>query len=260
MSFVLQINGYINNQGELKSNLPRTENFTGMQVGLQRIHGFAYNTNIDSDNNKIWYKKTTDSTWKELTLPNMRVDYDSLNTAILSLLPDADKIDVTTAGVTTKVSPFTFTVNANQFLVQMKLYNGWEIDFTRTNTLRDIIGFNSRVVTNSGSSSIIVNADYTGNILKYKTINVKCNITDGGYDSVSNSTESGASLATGTIFSMANTFPPSTEILFTPNPILFFPCKEYSFNNVTISFRNEYDKPVTFNSNFNVTVVVQKIS
>ena len=124
---------------------------------------------VNSTNNQFRYSKNSGSTWKTVTLNPGAYQYADLNSEIQRVLTaNSDWVtDAIVIGIDIPAGKFTLT-----------LKTGYQVDFTIANSLRDILGFDSKIITLTGTTT----ADNIGNIEGgINTINVKTDITNGGY-------------------------------------------------------------------------------
>jgi hypothetical protein len=141
--------------------LPKNRNF---EAALIYISTDNYLANITSSNNKLIYTTDAEATWKTITITVGSYDLNSLTDEIFRLLGN---------------KPFEMDVNLNTFnsIIDIK-DDRFRIDFTKSGTIRDILGFTAVVLKKGRNISL-----NTIQITNSRAINIHCDLITGSYNS-----------------------------------------------------------------------------
>ena len=117
------------------------------KAALNRLITMSYSwNNIDSsyDNNKIRWKKKTESVWKTLTFPNGMYDYKRINDYIQQ---HTGKVDPTK-----KDSAYIFTIHFefSIYRIFIVVHPDYDLDFSQGN-FGELLGYNKRILTGGAS-------------------------------------------------------------------------------------------------------------
>ena len=123
------------------------------KAALETLITMSYSwNNIDSsyDNNKIRWKKKTESVWKTLTFPNGMYDYKRINDYIQQ---QTGKVDPTK-----KDSAYIFTIHFefSTYRILIVMHDDYELDFSQGN-FAELLGFDKKVLDISNIGTKIPN-------------------------------------------------------------------------------------------------------
>ena len=166
--------------------------------------------NITSKNNKLYYNNGTED--KVLVLTEGCYDIAGIDKAISD-----DNIKIELVESTGRC--------------QIRLKNNNSIDFTKRDTFRDILGFESKKITTNEYSKNMVD------ILKTQKIYIYCDIING---SIFNG------IPSSILYSFANKYKYGSIIAITPNPRCEKLLTRKTFGSITFSFKNEKNEPIDF--------------
>ena len=122
--------------------------------------------NVNNTNNKIIYFDGL--LWKEIVFPNGLYEINQINDEIVRQL--SLELDFTDSSQ----SPIILEPNEATGHSIIRLTNGYKIDFTQANTLRELLGFESKILTNSYNHS-----KNKVNITSINRINICCDCVVG---------------------------------------------------------------------------------
>jgi hypothetical protein len=144
--------------------LPKNRNF---EAALIYFATDNYLVNIVSNNQNFIYSSDKGRTWKTIIIATGAYELNHLNAEIkrqMVLKGDATFINI--------------DANLNTFNSIIEISNeNYQIDFTKENTLRSILGFNSVILAKGHNES-----QGTIQITSAKAINVHCDLIHGSYD------------------------------------------------------------------------------
>ena len=123
--------------------------------------------NVNNKNNKIVYSDDS-LVWEEIVLPNGLYEITQINDEIVR------QLSLNLGFTDPTESPIILEPNEATGHSIIKLADGYKIDFTQNNTLRDLLGFESKILTNSYNHS-----KNKVNITSINRINVCCDCING---------------------------------------------------------------------------------
>jgi len=134
----------------------------------------AYNTifNFDSSNNKFHYSIDSGIKWTSIILPEGAYEINSLNNAIKSTMKANGHWDSVNNECYINLS---ISLATSKSIVTIRNAK-YVIDFTQPNTIRERLGFNSKILSSGTNVS-----DNIVQITNISTINIECNICEGSY-------------------------------------------------------------------------------
>ena len=110
-------------------------------MGVTSFNTYNSIFNVTSKNNKIVYFDGLN--WKEIVFPSGAYEIQQINDEIVRQLSlDLNFTDETE-------SPIILEANTATLHSIIRLADGYQIDFTQSNTLRDLLGFESKILTDS---------------------------------------------------------------------------------------------------------------
>ncbi|DAC81749.1 TPA_asm: penton [Trichoplax MELD virus] len=131
--------------------------------------------NITSKNNK--FKYFNGKVWKNTIIPPGAYNVVDIQKAIQNIMKENnDYIPANTSG-DENLFHVNISPNYNTFKSEIELKNNYKLDFTIDNTFRDILGFNSRIISGNGKH----HSDQIVNITSINTIEIHCSLVDGSY-------------------------------------------------------------------------------
>ncbi|EDV18724.1 uncharacterized protein TRIADDRAFT_62799 [Trichoplax adhaerens] len=131
--------------------------------------------NITSKNNK--FKYFNGKVWKNTIIPPGAYNVVDIQKALQNIMKENnDYIPANTSG-DENLFHVNISPNYNTFKSEIELKNNYKLDFTIDNTFRDILGFNSRIISENGKH----HSDQIVNITSINTIEIHCSLVDGSY-------------------------------------------------------------------------------
>lgn len=178
-------------------------------IGLSKF--FAYNTIPNIVDRKFYYGNLT------IKIPTGYYDIGNLEEFLQIKLGGADKISI---------SPD----NTN---LKTKLKCSYSVDFTKPDSIGDILGF-GKVVLNSGREHTSIK---TANFIKSNNIKVQCNIVSGSYHNSSHS---------HIIHEFPIQSPIGSPIIDNQRDIIYLPLNTTTINNITLTLLDQDNELVDF--------------
>ena len=182
--------------------------------------------NITSSNNKFKYYNNT--TWKEITVEPGAYNIVDINQIIKHHMKEnGDKTDDST--------PINITPNYNTLKSTIELKDGFQIDFTIEESLREILGFDSKIVQGNGFHS----SDHNVKITDIESIQIHCDLVT---DSFLNGSSSSV------IYSFTPAVPPGYLINIHPAQTFYLNIgKKGLINSITLSVKDQNGKLINMN-------------
>jgi hypothetical protein len=144
------------------------------KIGLQYFTTSNYLINITEKNNKFYYSIDKGVNFITLTIEPGAYELKQISDEINRLMVKEKHYDSTTAP---PKYYFNIGVNLSTFKSFIEITNpSYEIDFTKDETFREILGFNSKKLKTGYNVS-----DNTVQIIKTSAILIKCDLVSGGY-------------------------------------------------------------------------------
>ena len=199
------------------------------EIALRRFDCYNSIYNVTATNNNFYYFNGTAN--RTIIIIPGAYDVGAINTEIqrqMKLLGD-----VTTVG-----NQDTFSINLYPNLNTLKsiitLANSYTVDFTKVNSLRLLLGFDSLVLNAAyNQSTNIINIQVFNNIL------ITTDLCSGSYIN---------SKSSQTIYSLSsNPVQVGYKIIVEPSPPIYLPMIKKQFNNYSVTITDENSNDVSFN-------------
>ena len=126
--------------------------------------------NIDTNNNKFIFSHNNGKEWTTITLRQDAYEIKAINEEIQRNMREKNKWDAANNSY-----PINISTTATRIIINIT-DNNYKIDFSKSNTLRDVFGFDAQVL-HFGRNV----AQNTANITNLSTINVDCSFVKGMY-------------------------------------------------------------------------------
>ena len=168
-------------------------------MGVTSFNTYNSIFNITSKNNKIVYYDGL--SWKEIIFPYGAYEITQINDEIFRQL--SNEIDLSDPNE----SPIILEANEATLHSIIYLTNDYKIDFSQPNTLRDLLGFDSKIISDSYNYS-----KKKVNIIDIHRIHLCC-------DNIIGSIRNG--FPSNILFSVVLNEPPGAKIVREPNLILY---------------------------------------
>lgn len=181
-------------------------------LGLVEFLTFNSIPNIDSSNNKFYIGD------KVLTLPTGSYEIGDIDNYIQGQLVGTD---------------IKLTLRANNNTLCAEIESNKRIDFTRPNTICDLLGFTSRILEANKHYS----SDSAVRILKLNVIRIESNVTCGAFLN---------DQQVHTIYSFFPSVPPGFKIIEKPSTIIYLPVTVSSINQLQLRVVDQDNKIVNF--------------
>ena len=220
---------------ELPSNITFNMALTNFQAT-----SFFTNIDIDRKNNKFYYKEK-DQEQKTIIFQSGSYEVEEINKEIVyHFLQDNLK---------NAISPIRIIMNKSTWHVNLMIEENkdkkYEIDFTKPDTFRNILGFESKIykdkVNISESPAVLTNKIY-----------ISCSIIDGAYNR--------SGVRRQVFFTFANSFRFGELINIEIKNLQCHPLNQDRFDEILFSFSSDKGDPVNFNkTNVIMSILIQQV-
>lgn len=196
-------------------------------LALIGLHTYNSIPNIEAGvNNKFYYWKLGDKTQeKVVSIPTGSYEISDIESYLQQR--------VTPSGIERAEDYFSLKPNNNTLKCEVKSKH--EIDFTRRNSLAELLGYSPQVL----KPDLLYESDLPVKIVKVVTIHVDCNITTGAFYN---------NKPSHTIFEFGLKVDPGYAIDIEPNNLIFLPVNssKREIANITLRILDQNSEPVNF--------------
>jgi len=119
--------------------LDRNKKYEMALVNLETYYSFP---NIDTSNNNLRYSPDNGVTWFNLEIPEGCYEITDMNKYVQRVMKDAMHYDITNDDYAISLEP-----NNNTLKAVLNIAANYVVDFTTANSIRTVLGFNSRQYT-----------------------------------------------------------------------------------------------------------------
>jgi hypothetical protein len=232
----LRLNSYATHRIYLKS-FSAWQNIPNVYLGSNSNFTYIVPAGVASNT-------TSSPVSKSISIPQGAYQISDINSYIQQQMQFNN--DWNSAANATNPYYIVLSINLPTQQVLITLYSGFKVDFTQPNSIYELLGFNSRILSASQNYS-----DNLVDINPIQNISIYCSICTGFYYS-------------GRQSSILYSFPNSTAsgymITESPNPVL--PCSVNTkvIDNITVSFTSESGSPITFQGEeFTMVIVIEQV-
>lgn len=184
-------------------------------LGLIGFYSFHSVFNIDDTNNKFYLIGVK----VPITIPKGSYELKDLEEAVCSQLPDKKSV----------------SIKANKLTQRCEIKsNTFDIDFTQTDTFRDLLGFDQPITLSANQLHTSTNRI---NISKVRTVRISCNITAGAY--LNNKPNH-------SIHEFSIEVEPGYAISEVPHNIIYLPITVSSLNTVIVRITDQHERLINF--------------
>lgn len=192
-------------------NLDRTKDYEMALVNLETYYSFP---NIDSTNNNFRYSPDNGTTWIEIDIPEGSYEIDDINSYIQRIMKDNGHYNSTANSYYVTIEP-----NYNTLKSILIIDNAsYRVDFTPTNSIRTVLGFNSQIYTEGYNDS-----ENIVNILSINTLRVTNDIIGGSYTN---------GVTENIIYSFFPAVGPGFKIIESPHNLIYLPVNRYTISQM----------------------------
>ena len=155
--------------------IPLQTNHRKFIVAVTFLTGYNGIFNITSKNNKFYYLTPTNML-KFVTLPKgiYAVVHETKEDDITSFHTKIKELIIEEGDATESNYPFLIKPNFDNLHSIIEIDNGWEVDLTQDKTIREVLGFKSKIINKE-----INNSDYPVNIISFDNIFIEADIALG---------------------------------------------------------------------------------
>jgi hypothetical protein len=231
----IEFNGTCNDAGLMSMRLINRVNLkqnVTYKVALVSLETGSFIPNVDSTNNKFYYSSDGGTTTEEITIPESALnisDSDATKITYYSIIKEKIKEK------NHNPDNIVIQVNTTTGKTHITLKNNYRVYFTRPNTWRECLGFNSRDLITNG----VHESDNTANVFITQKIYVGCNLCSG-------SICAGNVPSRNILFSFANSKRFGVPLIIAPNPLRPRQLTLKTFDKLDLYFFSDDGKPITF--------------
>ena len=195
------------------------------KIALHYFTTSNYLINITEHNNNFYYSIDIGKTWVTLIIEKGAYGIDQLTAEINRQMKDRKHFNNTE-----KEPKYFFKIGITEptFKSYIEITNPlYQIDFTRTKTFKDILGFKSKVLKEGYN-----NSDDTVQIIKTSIILIKCDLVSGGYVN---------GIRQGILYSFPSMLVPvGYKLNITPPNMLYLMINRKEISSVHFEVTNQY--------------------
>lgn len=229
MSYTFTLSG---SQSVLRTNFyPPINLGENDEYVLALVNFETYNSmpNVNSSNNKFYYKKVNDILNQTIEIPEGAYEVESINEYIKKAVGDPtvdSKIIKLTQKVKLKNSklklPETFvTIKSNNNTLKCEILSSLEIDFTPKDSIGPLLGFKHKKL----EPNKLHISDYIVDVNKINMIGVECNIAAGSYRN---------NKSVHIIHEFFPNVPPGFKIVENPANVIYLPINTKQIGELTV--------------------------
>ena len=212
-------------------NLPDYD-FEIALVNLETWNSFA---NVTSTNNIFRYSVDSGNTWKLITIETGSYEIESINDEIQRLMKTNGDWDAANSAYFITLSANTSTLKS---IIDITNAN-YRIDFTISNSVRSILGFDSVILSQGHNVS-----ENIVNIVDFNSIFVNC-------DCISESYVNG--IPSPVIYSFGPKVSPGYRIVESPVNLIYLPLNRKTLSEFSIWITDQAGRPIDFRGE-NITI------
>jgi hypothetical protein len=170
-------------------------------VNLETYYSFP---NIDATNNNFRYSPDAGKTWFNIHIPEGSYEIEDINDYVRRTMKENRHYDAANEKYDIKIEP-----NNNTLKCVMNITRNFKVDFTVANSIRKVLGFNSRVYTAGYHES-----ENIVNIINVNSLRVTSDIIGASYSNGEHE---------NTIYSFFPNVGPGYKIIETPVNLVYLP-------------------------------------
>mgnify|MGYP003529801874 FL=1 len=194
-------------------------------VNLETWNSFA---NVTSANNLFKYSVDGGNTWKLITIETGAYELESINDEIQRLMKANRDWDAVNNAYYISVSANTSTLKSIIDITNAD----YKIDFTISNSLRSILGFDSVILSQGHNVS-----DSIVNIIDFNSIFVNCDCINGSYVN---------GISSPVIYSFGPKVSPGYRIVENPVNLIYLPLNRKTLSEFSIWITDQAGRPIDF--------------
>ena len=199
------------------------------EVALIRLETYYSFPNINETNNLFKYSPNSGTTWNTIAIPTGCYEISAINAYIQRAMKDAGYYDATNS-----IYYITISTNFNSLKIELSLAPNYKVDFTISNSLRTVLGFNSQIYSANGvSQGNSFESENIVNILSVNEILVHADIIGGSY--VNGSSKS-------VLYSFFPGVGPGYKIIEVPKNLVYLPVTRERIDSINIRLTDQDDK------------------
>ena len=179
--------------------VPSLELEGSYEIALQSIETYYSFPNIDEKNNKIHVSLDNGTSWWEITFPVGCYEHKDINKELQRMV----------IGLGGKKNDIILKPNKNTFQTIMTISENVQVDFKILNSIRTVLGFDSKTYTKGRHLS-----EHTVNIMRVNSIFVHTDVIGSAYVNGSQ---------TPVIYSFFPDIPPGGKIIVQPSVLIYLP-------------------------------------
>ena len=200
----------------------------GYEIALVNLETWYSFANVTPSNNKFKYSADGGNTWKTVEIETGAYQLEAINDEIQRLMKINGDWDSTH-------NTFYITISANISTLKsvMNITNAeYKVDFTIANSIRTILGFDSKILSSGHNTS-----DSIVNIIDFNSIFVNCDCVSGSYVN---------GIASPVIYSFGPKVTPGYRIVECPVNLIYLPINRKTISEFNIWITDQAGRPIDF--------------
>jgi hypothetical protein len=181
--------------------LDKSKKYEMALVNLETYYSFP---NIDARNNNFRYSSDNGATWHNIDIPEGCYEIADINEYIRRIMKGSGHYNTANEEYYITLEP-----NSNTLRIVLNIASNYNVDFTTTNSIRTVLGFNSQIYTVGDNES-----DNIVNIINISSLRVTSDIIGASYCNGS---------AENTIYSFFPNVGPGYKIIEVPVNLVYLP-------------------------------------
>lgn len=192
------------------------------ELGLINFESYNSMPNVDETCNKFHFDKD-----KLIVIPTGTYEIKDIYTYI------TDELKKLQPSSSTSSPPYHLQLTVNNNTLKTYIRANFEIDFTRSNSIGQLLGFGSKILTRS----VPYVSDEVVDIYKVNSIRIECNIVTGSYIDGEPS---------HTIYEFFPDVPAGYKMVETPNPVIYLPVTTRTIDFIALRIVDQSGNLVDF--------------
>jgi len=198
------------------------------EIALVNLETWYSFTNVTSSNNLFKYSVDGGRNWKLITIETGSYELEAINDEIQRLMKANGDWDSDSNAYYITVSPNTSTLKS--IIDVTNAY--YKIDFTIPNSLRTILGFDAKILSQGHNIS-----DYIVNIIDFNSIFVNCDCITGSYVN---------GISSPVIYSFGPKVSPGYRIVENPVNLIYLPLNRKTLSEISIWITDQTGGSIDF--------------
>ena len=203
------------------------------EIALVNLETYYSIPNITNKNNSFRYSANGGADWNTINIPTGSYDIEDIKAVIQRGMKSNGHWDEANKELYVQI-----LANPNTLKAISKIDNNYQVNFKSGNSLRKMLGFNSKVYTTSQESERVVD------ILSVNSILVNLDIISGSYVN---------GIARPTMYSFFPNVSPGHKIVENPKTVNYLPITLHVIHSIQITLEDQYENQLDLRGE-NITI------